>query len=206
VILLRVCRPVCLGPIPSRQARLACRRRKRGTMAKLHEAFCACCSDVTVILHRREFLHVAGIGGRNSRLRSPISRSRPKGSTRRWFWPASILACRSRCTDTRRAEPDRQVQPVRHRRRSDRRCRPCVQGLAQAFWDNLATTIQLQPYQAGDRDRPSRFAAPLRSPMARRKSQPRRRKPRRTGGARRIPQASRGASLAARSADRPYGP
>src|ERR1700750_1538260 len=25
-----------------------------------------------------------------------MSRTRPKGSTRRWFWPASILACRNR--------------------------------------------------------------------------------------------------------------
>jgi hypothetical protein len=98
-----------------------------------------------------------------------------------------------------RAEPDRQVQPVRHRRRGDRRPRSRI---GTKHFGTISR--RRSSCTASRRSSPSTIAiaAPPRSPMARRKSQPRRRKPRHTGR-RSQNSASKSASVTRSSGCRP---
>ena len=113
-------------------------------MAKLHEAFCACCNSVTAIFHRRQFLRAVGIGGATLAFGPDLALA-AEGE-----YEAMVLAC----IDPRMQEPVHRYTVEQnltgkfsqfvHRRRGDRRRRPTAfQDWHKAFWDNLATTIQL---------------------------------------------------------------
>ena len=123
---------------------------------------CACCGDCLRGDVRPPALHAA----------ASAPPALPRRCARHSRWPLRRQVTRRwccRCIDPRfqkpvhrytdpDARPDRQVQPVHHRRRRDRRGRARRSRTgSQAFWDNLAASIQLHSHHKGDRDRSSRL-------------------------------------------------
>src|SRR5262249_48106219 len=143
VVLLRALSARVPGPIPFRHARLACRRRKRGIMAKLHGALCACCSGDTAIFHRRQFLRVVGIGGATLAFAPGLALAAEGG------YEAMVLSC----IDPRMQEPVHRYTVEQNLTGKFSQfviagaaigvVAPAFKDWHKAFWDNLATTIQL---------------------------------------------------------------
>ena len=201
VILRRTVSARVPGTIPFRQARLACRRRKRGTMARLHGALCACCSGDTGILHRRQFLRVVGIGGATLAI-APGLTIAAEGD-----YEAMVLAC----IDPRMQEPVHRYTVEQNLTGKFSQfviagaaigvVAPAFKDWHKAFWDNLATTIQLHRIKrviAIDH----RDCGAAKIAYGEAKVATRRRKPRRTRRRSRN-SASRSASVTRSSACRP---
>jgi carbonic anhydrase len=112
-------------------------------MAKLHEAFCACCSGNTAIFHRRQFLRVVGIGGAILAFAPDLALA-AEGE-----YEAMVLAC----IDPRMQEPVHRYTVEQNLTGKFSQfviagaaigvVAPAFQDWHKAFWDNLATTIQL---------------------------------------------------------------
>ena len=112
-------------------------------MAKLHGALCACCSGTTVILHRRQFLRVVGIGGATLAFAPDLALG-AEGD-----YEAMVLAC----IDPRMQEPVHRYTVEQNLTGKFSQfviagaaigvVAPAFQDWHKAFWDNLATTIQL---------------------------------------------------------------
>jgi carbonic anhydrase len=112
-------------------------------MAKLHEAFCACCSGITAIFHRREFLRAMGIGGAALAFAPDVAHA-AEGE-----YEAMVLAC----IDPRMQEPVHRYTVEQNLTGKFSQfviagaaigvVAPAFQDWHKAFWDNLATTIQL---------------------------------------------------------------
>jgi hypothetical protein len=149
-------------------------------MAKLHEAFCACCSGGTATFHRRQFIRAVGIGGATLAF-APYLALAAEGN-----YEAMVLAC----IDPRMQEPVHRYTVEQNLTGKFSQfviagaaigvVAPAFKDWHQAFWDNLATTSSCTA-SGGSSPSTIAIAVPQGSPMARRKSQPRRRKLRHTG-------------------------
>ena len=112
-------------------------------MTKSHEVFCACCSGVTATFHRREFLRAVGIGGATLAF-APYLALAAEGN-----YEAMVLAC----IDPRMQEPVHRYTVEQNLTGKFSQfviagaaigvVAPAFQDWHKAFWDNLATTIQL---------------------------------------------------------------
>lgn len=112
-------------------------------MAKLHGALCACCTGDAAILHRRQFLRVVGIGGATLAF-APSLALAAEGD-----YEAMVLAC----IDPRMQEPVHRYTVEQNLTGKFSQfviagaaigvVAPAFKDWHKAFWDNLATTIQL---------------------------------------------------------------
>ena len=112
-------------------------------MAKLHGALCACCSGDTDLLHRRQFLRVVGIGGATLAFAPGLALG-AEGD-----YEAMVLAC----IDPRMQEPVHRYTVEQNLTGKFSQfviagaaigvVAPAFKDWHKAFWDNLATTIQL---------------------------------------------------------------
>src|SRR5262245_50696596 len=112
-------------------------------MAKLHGALCACCSGDTAMLHRRGFLRAVGIGGATLAFAPDLALA-AEGE-----YEAMVLAC----IDPRMQEPVHRYTVEQNLTGKFSQfviagaaigvVAPAFKDWHKAFWDNLATTIQL---------------------------------------------------------------
>jgi hypothetical protein len=109
----------------------------------IHPESCTCCGDMLrARFDRRRFCSCGGGGGPGRSL--PLARARRRRKLRRHA--ADLHRPALPGTDRRlheRPAHDRQIQPVHHRGASIAVVAPAFETWAPAFWDNLATSIQL---------------------------------------------------------------
>jgi hypothetical protein len=166
------------------------------------EAFCACCSGITAIFHRREFLRAMGIGGAALAFAPDVAHA-AEGE-----YEAMVLAC----IDPRMQEPVHRYTVEQNLTGkfsqfviAGAAIGVRVPGLAQSILGQSRDDDPAAPHQEGHRHRPSRlrrrqdrlWRGESRNPAGGNRDT--------QGGACRIPQASWAASPAARGADRPHG-
>jgi carbonic anhydrase len=116
---------------------------RRGTMTPLHEASCACCSGLGSILDRRHFVRALAVGGATLAFAPRLALS-AEGN-----YEAMVLAC----IDPRIQEPVHRYTIEQNL--TGKFSQFVIAGAAigvvaaafkdwhKAFWDNLATTIEL---------------------------------------------------------------
>src|SRR5258708_1500268 len=122
---------------------------RRGTMTPLHEASCACCSGLGSILDRRHFVRALAVGGATLAFAPRLALS-AEGN-----YEAMVLAC-----------IDPRIQEPVHRYTIEQNLTgklsqfdiagaaigvdaPAFKQWHKAFWDNLATTIELHRLMKG---------------------------------------------------------
>ncbi len=116
---------------------------KRGTMTPLHEASCACCSGLGSILDRRHFVRALAVGGATLAFAPRLALS-AEGN-----YEAMVLAC----IDPRMQEPVHRYTVEQNLTGKFSQfviagaaigvVAPAFKDWHKAFWDNLATTIEL---------------------------------------------------------------
>jgi hypothetical protein len=116
---------------------------KRGTMTPLHEASCACCSGLRSILDRRHFVRALAVGGATLAFAPRLALS-AEGN-----YEAMVLAC----IDPRMQEPVHRYTVEQNLTGKFSQfviagaaigvVAPAFKDWHKAFWDNLATTIEL---------------------------------------------------------------
>jgi hypothetical protein len=152
-------------------------RTMRCRMTQLPEASCACCSGLTAIFNRRQFVRAVAVGGATLAF-TPYFALTAEGN-----YEAMILAC----IDPRMQEPVRKYTVEQNLTGKFSQfviagaaigvVAPAFKDWHKAFWDNLATSIELHHIKRSTIG----TAALPRSPMARPKSPTRKWKPKHTG-------------------------
>jgi carbonic anhydrase-like protein len=117
--------------------------RMRETMSQLHEASCACCTGLTAIFDRRKFVRAVAVGGATLAF-TPYFALTAEGN-----YEAMILAC----IDPRMQEPVRKYTVEQNLTGKFSQfviagaaigvVAPAFKDWYKAFWDNLATSIEL---------------------------------------------------------------
>jgi carbonic anhydrase len=127
----------------SRKDQLRATIAKRGTMRNLHEVSCACCSGLTAAFDRRYFVRAIGVGAATLPF-VPYFALAAEGN-----YEAMVLAC----IDPRMQEPVHRYTVEQNLTGKFSQfviagaaigvVAPAFKDWHKAFWDNLATTIQL---------------------------------------------------------------